>query len=94
MSLLPGKKQFIGLLEKSLLMWFLFEGSHLVPTCQCEWLQEPEQKAMEGSICQAFTWRGYLSGQSCSCCAVWEVLNPGAPWAFISMKHSRLFMVA
>lgn len=36
----------MGPLEKSLLLWSLYMGLHLMLTCQGEWLQELEGKVM------------------------------------------------
>lgn len=43
MSLLLGKQQLMGLFQKSLLLWFLFAGLHLVLTRLCEWQQELDE---------------------------------------------------
>lgn len=61
MSLLPGKQWLMGPFQKSLFMWFLFAGLHLVLIHQFEWRQELGWQVMRRKCFSGFYLEWHLS---------------------------------
>lgn len=80
----------MGPLEKSLVLWLLFEGLHLGLTSV--WVAAGAGRKGDGEEADhRFLCRVVQSGSPLRACALSEVLHLGALWAFISTKHSKLF---